>query len=741
MAEERPGVINRTAGPAGVRPPIATGLTSKEIFGILRRHVLLIIVLTGLGMVTGGATWYLLEQYFPKYTASTYIEVLPPVETDPMTISSVQVQKDIQYGHRISLATLMGQQSTLQQLLARDSIRKTTWFTRRANESQRVKDLGRDFGALAHRDAGYIEVSMSSGKPDEAALIVNEMVDLFVSSQGGAKRAEIADQLTRLEEQRGRVQRELDAADRGLSEVRTAWGMTDLERHAGYGYRQTIEVVLDDLSVRENELSLIVKQYQADIKNLEELATGPISVQVENAIEADPVMVMLAEQLAMIESQLSSRLTRFGENHRIVLQLQEYINEVREKRRLRREEIAEQTRQANYENAQDHLIVMQERLTEMERLRADASAKKRDLDLARVQYEQRLKIRDERVTMLDSIKEQIEKLKIIHDDPRTPKVQRVGLAPVPLEMVTSRKWWVHFPSGTMLGLLLAIGLTFFIEALNDLVSTPGDVRRYLRIPLLSMIPDTVEDAQARGIDPCHIVRLAPHSLISESYRQLRTDLKLSCTVEPKVLLVTSGSAGDGKTSVAVNLATTFVTENKRVLLIDANLRRPSLQILFPRIGRQGMEADQFNFGLSNVLMKQCSAQDAIRPSSVEGMDIIDAGPLPSNPAELLDGAQMDKLFKELREKYDYIVLDSPPVLLVTDSKILAKLADATILVFNAAATRRGAAQRTIAQLKEANAQIVGCVLLAARTIKGGYFGEQFRSYKEYQKAQTAAAST
>jgi len=174
------------------------------------------------------------------------------------------------------------------------------------------------------------------------------------------------------------------------------------------------------------------------------------------------------------------------------------------------------------------------------------------------------------------------------------------------------------------------------------------------------------------------------------------------------------------------------------LLIDANFRRPSLQTLFPKVGTQGLEAESFDFGLSNVLMKQCSAKDATRSSGVEGLDIIDAGPLPSNPADLLDSAQMAELLKEQRENYDYIVLDSPPVLLVSDSKVLAKLADATVLVFNAASTRRGAAQRTIAQLKEVNAHIAGCVLLGARTMKGGYFGEQFRSYQEYQKAQPVA---
>jgi capsular exopolysaccharide synthesis family protein len=229
-------------------------------------------------------------------------------------------------------------------------------------------------------------------------------------------------------------------------------------------------------------------------------------------------------------------------------------------------------------------------------------------------------------------------------------------------------------------------------------------------------------------------------MTSESYRQLRTYLKLSVPAESKVLLVGSGSAGDGKTSVAVNLATTLVAENKKVLLIDANFRRPSLQKIFPKAGSSNsdIEAGSFDFGLSSILTNQCGPQNAIRPSGTEGLDIIDCGPLPSNPAELLGSARMEELLKQQRKSYDYIIIDSPPVLLVSDAKVLAGIADATILVFNAAATKRGAAQRTIRELREVGATIVGCVLFATRAIKGGYFEEQFRSFQEYQKLQHAA---
>jgi capsular exopolysaccharide synthesis family protein len=196
-------------------------------------------------------------------------------------------------------------------------------------------------------------------------------------------------------------------------------------------------------------------------------------------------------------------------------------------------------------------------------------------------------------------------------------------------------------------------------------------------------------------------------------------------------------AGDGNTSVAVNLATTFVAADKKVLLIDANFRQPKFEQLFPKMKtdmlEDKLEAEGFDFGLSSVLTKQCGFQEAIRPGGIEGLDIIDCGPLPANPAELLGSPRMEELLGRQRNNYDHIIIDGPPVLLLSDAKALARLVDTTVLVFNAAATSRGAAKRTIREFKEVNAKIIGCVLFAARSMKGGYFNEQFKSYRKYEK--------
>jgi capsular exopolysaccharide synthesis family protein len=275
-----------------------------------------------------------------------------------------------------------------------------------------------------------------------------------------------------------------------------------------------------------------------------------------------------------------------------------------------------------------------------------------------------------------------------------------------------------------------------IELLNDLVRTPKDVSKYLHLRLLGMIPDASEDEQADEIDPASIVRDAPYSIISECYRRFRANLKLLAPADSlKALLVTSPIAGEGKTSTAVNLATAFIAEEKNILLIDTNFRRPGFGSIFNDDSDETTQK-----GLSSFLRGKSSLDDIIRSNVIEGLDVINAGAMPTNPTELLDSNRMKNFIQQQRDNYDHIIIDGPPVLLVSDAKIMTGLVDATILVFNTEETRRGVALRSIRELRQINATIAGCVLLGVKSLKGGYFREQFKSYKEYQKPQLVTTS-
>ncbi len=734
---------NRMMNPVGLMPPDSASLTAREVFGILRRHLILIFILTVFGFIAGVGIWKVLQIYYPKYTATTYLKVLSPTPSDPWIIGGTQLQKDILYAHRTSIANLITQQSSFEYLLNDTTIRQTDWFLQNdKNTLKLVRSLKNSFIAFPQRDSDFVQLSMTCGKPDEAAFIVNKMADLFLRKQTGVEQDEVRESLSRFNEQRSSVQRELDKAEQGLVDIRDKSGILDLEIPQNSNFRHTITEILEDLELEQIKLDNDLRQLYAGIENLQKLADGPINEQIDNMIEQDPIMLSLNKLLTEQEAQLSGLMTRFGENHRDVIHVREILTQTLKQRDERKEYIANQTRIANLENAKQGFYVLQQRYDNLSNLRAQAQEKKTTLDNARNDYDKQKQILDERLDMLKKLDEQIEKVTSLLNDPEIPKIQLVGNAPPPLEMIFSRQWYMWLPTMTMLGFLFGIALTFMGELSRDEITTPSEISKFLRIPLLSVIPDSSEEKLARGIDLRQIVRQAPYSMLSESYRRLRANLMLTGPVESlKTILVTSGMAGEGKTSTAVNLALTFVASGKKVLIIDTNFRNPKLQQIFPKvegINFEKPESQHFSYGLSSVLMNQCKPENAIRSSGIEGLSVIDCGPMPSNPSDLLGSMKMEELLKELRKNYDHIIIDSAPALLVSDATVLSNLADAALLVFCSDDTNTGAAQRTINEIRGAASCLVGCVLFAARARTGGYFKQQYKSFRKYQKKQRAA---
>ena len=221
MAEGKATTSHQRAIPAGMRSSENTSLTAKEVLGILRRHIFMIFFLTLLGLIAGGGTWKFLQKYSPKYTATTYIQVLSPVTTDPWVIGATQFQKDILYAYRRSIANLIKQQSTLEALLDRSKVKQTNWFINKDRDIRKaVRDLNKNFIANPHRDSEFVEISMTCQDADEAAEIVNEMLDLFLLKQKNSETKEIAEKLTQLEKQRRDVEADLQATEEAMEQVR-----------------------------------------------------------------------------------------------------------------------------------------------------------------------------------------------------------------------------------------------------------------------------------------------------------------------------------------------------------------------------------------------------------------------------------------------------------------------------------------------------------------------------------------
>jgi capsular exopolysaccharide synthesis family protein len=199
-----------------------------------------------------------------------------------------------------------------------------------------------------------------------------------------------------------------------------------------------------------------------------------------------------------------------------------------------------------------------------------------------------------------------------------------------------------------------------------------------------------------------ITHQSPRSQISEQYRTLRTNIQFSSIDSPvQTLLVTSTNPGEGKTTLVANLAVTYAQENKNVLIVDADLRKPTQHLYFFQSNRTG---------LSHLLSNQCSLYEAVSETTVENLSIITSGPIPPNPAELLSSRRMRQFMEEIKEHFDIILIDSPPVLAVTDAQILAAQSDGVIVVLGAGKVKRDHARKTLAALEHVKANVLGTVL-------------------------------
>ena len=270
--------------------------------------------------------------------------------------------------------------------------------------------------------------------------------------------------------------------------------------------------------------------------------------------------------------------------------------------------------------------------------------------------------------------------------------------------------------GLLAGLMLGVLLALAFEYLDDTLKAPEDVEKQLGLSVLGVIPMLKAPmTPARALED-------PRSAFSESYRSVRTALQFATdSGVPRSLLVTSATPSEGKSTTALTLARNFAQLGKRVLIIDADLRNPSLH--------RALGAEN-SAGLSNYLAGAAKATEVILATDTPGLMFMPTGPLPPNPAELLMGPKMLSLISIAREKFDQVIIDGPPVMGLADAPILANIANGTLLVVEAGETRITIARNALKRLLAARAHVVGALLTKFNSKHAGH-GYGYGAYNYY----------
>jgi polysaccharide biosynthesis transport protein len=454
----------------------------------------------------------------------------------------------------------------------------------------------------------------------------------------------------------------------------------------------------------------------------------------------------LQEQKADLKIQIAQLSTQFGPAYPKLAQLNNQIQEIDVQIQSEMKKVAGRLRGDYLASLQRENMLrasLEEQKQQENKLNESAieySFLKRDFETDRTLYEGLLqKLKEAGVTA----------------GLRSNNIRQVDMARTPA-IPTEPNIPRNLGFGFVLGLTSGIGLAFVLEGVDNTVRTPEQAQAISGLPSLGMIPlgsRNNSEANSRGLTVAAskeketvelITQSRPQSQMAEAYRALRTSLLLtSVGAPPKIILVTSALPQEGKTTTSVNTATVLAQKGTRVLLIDADLRRPSIHKtlgLGPRIG------------LSNVLTGGATLQEAtFRSSLMPNLFVLPAGTPPPNPAELLASAQMVEILADLRQHYDHIVVDTPPTLSVTDAVVLSTRADAVVLVIRCGQTTKPALRRAREILAQVNARVAGVLLNAVNLDSPDYYyyyeyqgkyGQRYYDEKmEFEKDSVRAASS
>jgi capsular exopolysaccharide synthesis family protein len=275
--------------------------------------------------------------------------------------------------------------------------------------------------------------------------------------------------------------------------------------------------------------------------------------------------------------------------------------------------------------------------------------------------------------------------------PKTTMVQVIDRAE-PSKVPAKPNKTLNITLGLIFGLIMGVGLAFFIEYLDTSVKTIDDVERTFQAPVLGVIPQNIGYLLEEGAESKH----------AEAYRVLRTNLLFSRKGENlNTIVIVSAGAGEGKSTTTINLSTVFAQAGNRVLIVDSDLRRPTLHKLFKVAN---------NLGLTNYLLKQNTVVEVVQTTSVPNLDFMASGKLPSSSMGILGSAQMKELIAELKQRYDFIFFDSPPILGVSDASILASEVDLVMQVIQYRRYPQPMTIRAKQMIEKVGGNFVGMVL-------------------------------
>ncbi|RYG67085.1 polysaccharide biosynthesis tyrosine autokinase [bacterium] len=568
-----------------------------------------------------------------------------------------------------------------------------------------------------------ITVSVQSREPQMAVAYSNAVCEAYRLQNQQNNTAQYRDTANYVGNQLEAVRKKLDQKRAELREFKENSGIVDLNTESQARVARLHEM---QSALQQTEYDRLSGEAQLKTLRAQAAQMAPAEI-APSTIVTRPVVLQLKQQLTTLEAQRAATFQEFMPGASEVKDLDDQIAAL--KRRLQTEattEVGTYTRNINPVRQ----AVMQSISTTLGNVwsaQARSAALRQNIASARKTVQQ-LPQREFRLSQLQgdlatyqqtfqSLSDKYETLLISQETPvSNARVITAAEAARKVSPKVTSTLFLAMVGGTLLSVVVAL----IIDTMDNKVYTEDDAVQATGLPVLTHVPKlTGEIGQQLLIDN------ADSSMLLESFRILRTQLSFIASYGPmKSLVSTSSQPGEGKSTVSANLAIALALNGKKVVLVDGDLRRPTVHKVF--------QVENLK-GLTTVVANLCPLEDALQSTSIEGLSILTSGPNPPNPSELLDSRGTRDLIKQLESIFDYVIIDAPPALMLADAQIIATMADGILLVVSCQEAKRAAVERASEVMAQTGTKVVGMILNKFTDDQGGYgyYGYRYGDYSAY----------
>jgi capsular exopolysaccharide synthesis family protein len=567
--------------------------------------------------------------------------------------------------------------------------------------SETFQILRRQVDVQQARNTSLIEIRAYSEDKDEAADIANEIAKVYKGLRQRQKSETAKGGIKALNEQYEAKTLEVAAIEAEVDKLRKELKISDV----GEGSNMYL---VEPETVRNIERERIrAQQDYVQINQIYESLSSRSRAQLRETIPTanrDEQLQVYLSDLAKTEQQLTVMQKDYSDEHPDVVRLAALIVKLNQQIEARVTGILDGLKTSA--EARKAIVVSLDKMVDDARTKdAEQMEKYRPYFKKKRELETTQKLRDS--VYIRILQENVD-LAI----PKSGLVEVIDLAE-PSGKPVRPNIPLNITLGVIVGLIMGFGLAFFIEYLDTSVKTIDDVERALQAPVLGVIPQNVGSLLDEGPD-------SPHA---EAYRVLRTNLLFGRKdASMNTMTVVSGGAGEGKSTTIFNLATIFAQNGSKVLLVDSDLRRPSLHKLLNVSN---------SMGLTNLLLKQNTIEEVIQTTKVPGLHFMASGKLPSSSLGVLNSTQMREFVRQARERYDFVMFDSPPIMGVSDASILASVVDMSVLVIQYRKYPQVMTIRAKQMVEKVGGNLMGVVLNNINISQDSYYYYYSGYYYDY----------